>query len=156
VRNLDTGALANLTPTRDDETAGLGLTPVAVSADGTRLLVTVDASSDGEGTFLLDRNAGGGLARVGERGNTGGGFADLPDLSADGGLALLPGDDEGLVLRDLESGDVTTVVADGFVDSGAGLSDDGRFVAFASAADGLVAGDADGDADVFVFDRLGV
>jgi Tol biopolymer transport system component len=151
VRDLETGALANLTPARDGQATGFSLEPAAVSADGSRLLL-VGGSAVDEGTFLLDRGAGGGLTRVGERGSIDSRLGDLPDLSGDGALALLAGDD-GFVLRDLDSGDLTTVVADGFVD-GASLSEDGRFTAFASNDDGLVAGDADGDSDLFVFDRL--
>jgi hypothetical protein len=153
VRDLGTGALANLTPTRDGDTAGFDFAPQAVSADGFRLLL-VGGTPDGtgEGTFLLDRGADA-LTRVSERGSPGRIFGELPDLSGDGRVALLPGDQSGLVLEDLESGDVTTLVERGFVGS-AGLSEDGRFAAFVTDESGLVPSDADGGFDTFVFDGL--
>jgi len=42
------------------------------------------------------------------------------------------------------------------ISAGAAISADGRYVAFASAADNLVPGDTNGRWDVFIRDRLGV
>jgi Tol biopolymer transport system component len=65
-----------------------------------------------------------------------------------------------IYLKDMQSGELTlvTVNADGVKANGASftpsISADGRFVAFRSGADNLVAGDDNGQPDIFVFDTL--
>jgi Bacterial Ig domain len=152
-RDLGTGALSNLTPTRGDDTTGFDFALNAVSADGSRLLLLGADQAGGNGTFLLDRRDGGRLTRVAEHGHPLSGLSSLLDLSGDGRLALLPGDHGGLVLRDLDDASAATVLAD--FPSWASLSSDGRFAAFASTENGLVPGDANGTSDLFVFDRDG-
>ena len=76
---------------------------------------------------------------------------------------LVPGDTNGVTdvfVRDLPSGTTTRVSVGRSGAQGDGLSfdpavsRDGRFVAFASAASNLVAGDTNGLVDVFVRDRV--
>lgn len=150
VRDLDTGALINLTPSRDSDTAGLHFAAHAASDDGSKLLLVADVS--GAGTFLLDRAAGGSVVRLSEQGNSTSTYAFITDLSADGRVALLPGDDGELVLRDLENGNSTVLAHDYPV--WASISSDGRFAAFVSAENGLVPDDTDDAPDIFLFDHL--
>lgn len=92
-------------------------------------------------------------------------------ISADGACVaffsaapnLVPGDSNGkedVFVRDLAAGTTERVSVSTAGDQGNGLSSgtaisgDGRFVAFASVATNLVAGDTNGVSDVFVRDRL--
>jgi Tol biopolymer transport system component len=94
-----------------------------------------------------------------------------PALSADGNIVAYHSWDGGLVVGDTNDRfdifvlDRTTGVTElvskdsagvqGNNDStGASISSDGRFVAFTSDADNLVAGDGNFDIDVFVHDRV--
>ncbi|RDI62388.1 PD40 domain-containing protein [Microvirga subterranea] len=96
---------------------------------------------------------------------------DGPDLSGDGRYVafrssspdLIPGDHDGglsdVFLRDRQTGLIERVSmkADGSADAEAftpAISADGRFVAYISFASGIVAGDTNDTADVFVFDRV--
>jgi Tol biopolymer transport system component len=100
--------------------------------------------------------------------------SDHPVLSGDGGHVafssgatnLVPRDRNEKVdvfVRDLESGrtELTSVATDGaqgndasgYEEEGLAISRDGRFVAFASGATNLVAGDRNGVVDVFLRDR---
>jgi Tol biopolymer transport system component len=97
--------------------------------------------------------------------------SDSPSVSADGRLAafvsrapnLVAGDTNGrqdVFVHDRASGGTTRVSVSsrgrqGNDDSGlhAAISADGRFVAFTSRASNLVAGDTNGQEDVFVHDR---
>ncbi len=123
--------------------------------------------------FLIDRSAG-----TTERVNLGPGGAEpiggpsyRPTLSPDGRFILfesgaqnlVPGGvvgDVDLFLLDRQSGAIerVNVSTTGLIGSGVhragGVSADGRFVAFRSSALNLVAGDANGEADVFLRDRL--
>jgi Tol biopolymer transport system component len=96
--------------------------------------------------------------------------SDADALSADGRLAVfssssakvVPGDSnrrEDAFVRDRQLGTFERVSVgshgeqgDG-ASAGTGVSGDGRFVVFHSAASGLVAGDTDGKVDVFLRDR---
>ena len=150
IRDLGTGTVSALTLDRSSETAGLDLSLTAMSADGGKLLVVGDDGA--EGTFLIDRDAGTTtrLSSLGSRFST---FGDLTDLSADGSLALVPGDVGGVELIDVATGTRTPLAGDQFVQS-ASLSADGRFAAFVTRADGVVADDHDGRSDIFVHDHL--
>lgn len=109
------------------------------------------------------------MASVDVAGNQGDGISQQPALSASGrfvaftsfAASFAPGDDNGtadVFLKDLESGVLTLVSggADGVPgnsESGhPAISADGRFVAFQSRADNLVAGDLNGSSDVFIKD----
>lgn len=138
VLDRGTGALTNLTPSRDSDTDGLHLVPRAVSDDGSKLLLIVNGG--GAGTFLLDRTTGGDLVRLSGVGNATSTYTFITDLSADGRVVLLPGEGRELVLRDL--GDGSSTVLDRGFPTWASVSGDGRFAAFVSAEDGPVPGDA--------------
>ena len=151
MRDLVSGTLTALTLDRAPETEGFDFEPRAVSADAGKLLLVGDGPGFGtSGTFILDR-ATGATTSLSSRGDPSSIFGDQVDLSADGRLALVPGDNGGIELIDIASG-ARTVLTDGFVSS-ASMSADGRFVAFVTDQNGLVADDADGRADLFVRDH---
>jgi Tol biopolymer transport system component len=114
-----------------------------------------------EGTTLVS------VASDGARGNatsSGAAVASASELVAFPSLAsnLVPGDTNGVedvFVRDLQKADTTrvSVASDGSQADGESftpsLSADGRYVAFASAAGNLVAGDSNRAVDVFVHDR---
>lgn len=150
-----------------------------LSADGRRVVYTSAADNlvagdgnqcndvfvhalDSGSTLLASRAADGG---------SGNGRSEEAALSGDGRLVvfstlasnLAPGDGNGsgdVYLRDLQEGllELVSVSADGVRPGNREsrqpvLSDDGRFVAFTSAASDLVLGDSNGCEDVFVRDR---
>jgi Tol biopolymer transport system component len=109
------------------------------------------------------------LGSVSTNGAPGSGEGQNPSLSADGRYlaflstaSLVAGDTNGqsdIYVRDRLTGAVERVSVasdgsqgDGSCDIGA-ISADGRFVAFSSTSDNLVAGDTNGVDDVFVHDR---
>jgi len=123
--------------------------------------------------FLRDRTNGATVLVSVNSDGTGGGNGDsLPmGISTNGRYALfesrasnlVPGDTNNaadVFLRDLEAG-TTVLVSAGtngaFADGGSYssvMTPDGRYVAFTSAADNLVAGDSNGVPDVFVRDMV--
>ncbi|HEX7899501.1 MAG TPA: fibronectin type III domain-containing protein [Planctomycetota bacterium] len=111
------------------------------------------------------------IASVSTAGVIGAGSSRNPSLSADGTLVVFVSDAENLVgddnngardvfVRDRSAGTTVRVsVATGNVQANAAsdkpvISADGRFVAFSSTANNLVAGDTNGFEDVFVHDRV--
>jgi Tol biopolymer transport system component len=112
-------------------------------------------------TELVDVDAAGKAAKNGAIGNS--------SLSADGRFVAFPCDSENLLgpafgysqilVRDRQSGTNTIVSVDSLgapgnsFSSSPAISADGRFVAFRSSATNLVAGDTNGQYDVFVHDR---
>src|SRR4051794_34089659 len=113
-------------------------------------------------TTLVSRAQGGGL---------GNGTSDFPVMSRDGRFVafdseasnLVPGDTNAsfdVFIRDRLKGttDRVSVGSHGAQGNGssfeAGISDDGRYVAFTSGASNLVPGDTNDSFDVFVRDRL--
>jgi len=99
------------------------------------------------------------------------GYSSRPSFSADnrfvvfssGGKNLVPNDTNGktdIFVHDRLTGEVTRVSVDSQGVEGNGwssrpsISADGRYVAFASDADNLVAGDNNFLEDIFVHDRL--
>src|SRR5689334_4892864 len=148
-----------------------------VSPDGRFVLFDSSASNlvplDANGwqdVFLRDRLGGTTLlVSVGTGGVQSNGPSVDYALSADGrivafqsyGSNLVPGDTNGtydIFVRDLQTGQTSQAsVSSAGVGAetnsfGLSLSSDGRFVAFCSGASNLVAGDANGVADVFVHD----
>ncbi|MFQ5723931.1 MAG: TolB family protein [Terriglobia bacterium] len=129
-----------------------------------------DRDADGDGVF--DEPGAITTTRVsvdssGAQVSIGGG---APSLSADGRYVafmspasdLVPGDTNGtwdVFVHDRQTGATTRVSVDSSgaegnsLSTSPALSADGRFVAFASAASNLVAGDTNGAIDVFVHDR---
>jgi Tol biopolymer transport system component len=87
---------------------------------------------------------------------------DNPSISADGrfvafdsNTALEPGDTNAITdvyVKNLQTGALVRVTPAGGSD--ARISDDGRWVTFRSVAPGLVPGDADALANLFLYDRL--
>ena len=115
------------------------------------------------GTTVLVSRGVGGVAANGE--------SDSPSISADGNFVVfssvasnLSPLDTGPTVRDIfvfnRSTNEVTLVSRNAARNGSGsqdssepsISTDGRFVAFTSAADNLVAGDTNGVSDIFVFD----
>jgi Tol biopolymer transport system component len=107
---------------------------------------------------------------VGSLGAEGNAFSSTPSISADGrfvafssGATNLVGGDtngfEDVFVHDRQSGITTRVSVNSVGDEadggsfGPAISGDGRFVAFASRASNLVAGDTNGGLDVFVHDQ---
>jgi hypothetical protein len=174
------GALALVSAAADGAPGEAASEHPAPSADGTRVAFASLAADlvpgDGNGVsdvFVRDLGAG-----ATERASvaTGGAEADgpsfAPSLSADGQVVVFASDASNLAgpgadgngardvyLRDLASGatERVSVPAPGGSDGGASsapdVSDDGRFVAFESAA-ALVPEDTNGVVDVYVRDRL--
>jgi Tol biopolymer transport system component len=152
-----------------------------ISADGRFVLFSSSASdlvpNDnnqlGVDVFLHDRNSNTTMLVSANFSGTGGGNGNslAGQLSTNGRYAvfqsdasdLLPGDTNGvndIFARDLQTGSnlLVSVAADGSWGNGAStdpvMTPDGRYVAFVSAANNLVAGDTNGIADVFVRDLV--
>lgn len=98
------------------------------------------------------------------------GLLSSEGISASGRYALFSGDpytyltvplstNGQALLRDntTKTTEIVSVATDGTVanapSGGSGISDDGRYVAFSSAASNLAAGDTDGNTDAFIRDR---
>jgi hypothetical protein len=148
----------------------------SVSADGRYVAFTSSATNLDGGApgqtdvFLHDRDSGTTtLVSVDGAGEAANGASSRPSLSADGRLVafqstasdLVDGDSNGVAdvfLRDLDTGETTLVSLDGSdgpadgASSDPDLSADGGHVAFVSRASDLVAGDDNGQQDVFVRD----
>jgi hypothetical protein len=135
-------------------------------------LVAGDGDTNGKtDIFVRDRNTGSTyLVSKNSGGVEGNGDSGNPEISADGRYVtfesaannLVTGDTNSVTdvfVRDRTTGTTTRVSRDSAGVQGNGLSldpsisDDGRFVAFGSAATNLVSGDTNGERDVFVRDR---
>ncbi len=176
VKDLQTGQTMRASTGSAGEEANNGATDATISADGRFVLFTSSASNlvagDGNVTndvFLKDLQTGSTtlLSR------TGAGVGDAASgnaaISADGRVVafdsaatnLATGDTNGtsdIFLRNLATGSLQRVSTDaaGTQANGgsinASLSADGRYVCFESSATNLVAGDTNGNTDVFVKD----
>jgi Tol biopolymer transport system component len=149
-----------------------------INADGRFVTFESDASNlvagDTNGVFdvfVRDRTAGQTVrASVSTGGAQSNGASEAPNLSGDGRFVvfqssannLVGGDTNGVIdifVRDLVANlttreSVSTGGVQGNADSAPGtLNGNGRFVAFGSSANNLVAGDTNGFADVFARDR---
>ncbi len=155
----------------------------AISADGRYVAFTSGASNlvagDTNSTadvFVRDRLTGQTLrASTSPSGPQANPYAFQPSISGDGRYAsftsptagFVPGDTNGrfdVFVRDAITGafDIASIHSSGAqsndesaIDDSSRLSFDGRFVAFASRASNLVAGDTNGVTDVFVRERMG-
>ncbi|MDH5378699.1 MAG: hypothetical protein OEX00_10275, partial [Gammaproteobacteria bacterium] len=112
------------------------------------------------------------IVNIDENGNQDFGLSLSPDVSRDGRFVtflsysntLVQGDTNGLVdvyLRDRKNNTTTRVTKNLITNAESDsptfrpqISDDGRFIVYMSRATTLVAGNPDGKAQVFVFDRL--
>lgn len=115
--------------------------------------------------FVYDRQSGQtsrvSMASSGTQGND---SSTSPQISDDGRYVafdssasnLVAGDNNGvsdIFVHDRQTAQTSQITAGNGVSVHPALSADGRFVAFISFANNLVAGDADGLADLFVYDR---
>lgn len=150
----------------------------SVSDDGTRIAFTslatnlVPGDLNGLADVFVRDTAAGTTIRVAETPSGAGSSASIGGvISADGSTVafvswasnLVAGDTNGIedvFVRDLASGTLTRVnqssggaQSNGATEETPSISADGRFVAFASAATNLVAGDTNGEWDAFVHDR---
>jgi Tol biopolymer transport system component len=136
-------------------------------------LVAQDPSSGTSDIYTWDRVAEQlALVSVGDDESIGNSSSSGPSLSADGTVVaftsqasnLVASDPNGIVqdcfVRDLAAG-TTAMVSVGMAGAGASqrcdfpfLSASGRYIAFASAAGNLVAGDTNNNVDIFVHDRM--
>jgi Tol biopolymer transport system component len=133
-------------------------------------LIAVDKNGTGD-VFVHDRMSGvTERVSVDSAGKAGNGYSLLPALSSDGSVVafesgagnFVANDTNGfddVFVRDRNAGTTSVasmsalgVIGDGYSASPA-ITADGRFVAFASYADDLIAGDANAQGDVFVLDR---
>lgn len=146
---------------------------ITFSADGRYLAFYSDASNlvagdtNGQGDFFILDRATGTLERVPANNIYGGGGPILSSISADGRYLafgsyaddLVPGDTNGrgdIFVYDRITDTTQRIQANltpGFDAASPVLSADGNFVAFSSFASDLVAGDTNGAADVFIYNR---
>jgi Tol biopolymer transport system component len=178
VRDLQTGTTERVS-VDSAGTPGNGPSDApSLSADGALVAFTSQATNLVAGdtntatdVFVHDRRTGTTMrASVATGGTQAGGASYDPRLSADGRFVgfdsdapnLVPGDTNGVYdvfLHDLQTGATERASLTAAGDQADGdsstpsLSADGRFVAFQSYAGNLVAGDTNGNYDVFVRDR---
>jgi ELWxxDGT repeat protein len=180
LRDVAERSLARLSLGAEGAQSGGEVRGARLSADGTHLLFTSDAANlvagDTNGTwdvFLRDLATGEVIRVSTAAGEEANGASHDAVLSADGRMVAfwshasnLVGDDDNrlpdIFVADLEAGTVRLVSRRGedgeavVQANGASLqpvfSPDGRTLAFASAADNLVAGDTNGSWDVFLAD----
>jgi Tol biopolymer transport system component len=173
VRDYQTGQVELASRASDgSEGNGHSYTP-AISADGSVLAFASYAtnlvSGDTNGRkdiFLLDRESGEMSLVSRPAAGQSNGNSDTPVLSADGRRVafvsfasnLVPGDHNGtadvfVYDREAESLALVSCAADGTPGNGAAgdpsVSANGRYIAFESSADNLVAGDSNGSRDIF-------
>ena len=181
VKDLQTGTISRASNSADGTQADDSSFQPSLSADGRFVAFMSLASNlvagDTNGiydVFVKDLQTGtitrASAAADGTQGNA---RSELPSLSADGRYVafeseasnLVAGDTNGsydVFVKDLQTGSITraSTAADGTQAMGAtysnrasiSISADGRYVAFASDASNLVAGDTNGTYDVFVKD----
>jgi len=179
VHDLQTGATERVSVASDGSQANERSAGASVSGDGRFVAFFSDASNlvpgDTAGTrdaFVHDRVTGvTELVSVASAGTRANGFSTPPRISANGRFVafasfaanLVPGDTNGTLdvfVHDRVTGTTerVSVASDGTQADGLSalpaISDDGRFVGFASDASNLVLGDTNGTRDVFMHDRL--
>ncbi len=179
IKDLVTGAVTRASQLPDGTVANFDSTPLAWSTDGTKVLFYSAASNlsagdtNGQLDLFVKDLTNGTLIRVssGANGELGNNNASPPsaEFSPDGTKVifvsqasnLVAGDtnnDCDIFLRNLVSGELTIVSrnASGTLGNGTSLdchfSPDGTKVLFTSGADNLVAGDTNGDQDIFMKD----
>ena len=156
----------------------LGASLSSISADG-RFVAFGSSSSDlvaattndARDVFVHDRKTGETTrVSVDSRGNQGNLGGNLPSINADGRFVafdstssnLVAGDTNGerdVFVHDRKTGETTRVSVDSQGNQGnsfsrdPSISTDSRFVVFNSRASNLVAGDTNGEVDIFVHDR---
>jgi len=181
VRDRETGQTELVSLTTTGEQTNASSPWCDISNNGRYVVFQSEASNLIEGhtnswpgVYIRDRELGTtSIASVSGTGEYSEGTSLRPCISGNGryvafrsqGNNLAEGDTNGYVdvfVRDLEAGttervsvaDLTGEQANGPAACVPALSDDGRYVAFASYASNLVPGDANGKCDVFVRDRF--
>ncbi|HEX9991394.1 MAG TPA: hypothetical protein VGB14_00560 [Acidimicrobiales bacterium] len=142
---------------------------IAFDSDANNLFP--DDRNNARDVFVRDRVAGTTeLISVNNQGREGNASSSAPDITADGRFVAFSSNASNLVrgdtnattdifVRDRSRGRIerVNVASDGteanLFSGGPSISDDGRYVAFSSFADNLVANDDNGTVDVFVHDR---
>jgi Tol biopolymer transport system component len=144
----------------------------AVSADGRYIAFTYDHGDGTSDVYRYDRSTGAVvLVSAGPGGSSAGGSSSLPAISGDGSVVAFSssagqslvggatGSGTQVFARDLNAGttELVSVGAGGAapnkLSSEPSVSDDGRYVAFASAATNLVSGTSSAPAEVYRRDR---
>lgn len=175
VKDLQTGAVRNISTTAAGVQADADSKEIAISADGRLVAFTSYAgnlvANDGSNADIFVKDTvTGSLQRVStdSAGNAANGNSDHAAFSANGryvvfasqGSNLVQGDTNGtrdIFRKDLQTGETVrvSVTADGMQVTGdssdASISGDGRYVVFSSTAR-FTAGDADGKTDIFIKD----
>ena len=178
VHDRETGETERVSVSSAGQDADGASSAPAISADGRYVAFHSDAANlvpgDTNGVmdiFVHDRETGETeRVSVSSAGQEADGASSGPAISADGRYVafhsdaanLVPGDTNDVTdifVHDMETGETERVSvssagqeADG-ASSGPAISADGRYVAFGSWASGLVPGDTNGSADIFVHDR---
>ncbi|MBY0241102.1 MAG: DUF4214 domain-containing protein [Burkholderiaceae bacterium] len=175
LKDLQTGAVRNISTTAAGVQADADSKEIALSADGRLVAFTSYAGNlapndDSNADIFVKDTANGSLQRVStdSQGNAANGNSDHAAFSANGRYVvfasqasnLVQGDTNGtrdIFRKDLQTGETlrVSVTADGQQVRGdasdASISADGRYIVFSSTA-GLTAGDADGKSDLFIKD----
>jgi len=169
LRDLQAGTTLRVSTAVDGSQGNLASFSPSLSADGRYVAFASDATdltpgiTGGQNIFVKDMQTGTIVAL------TDGGYSYAPVIASSGHFVVFESEADNLVaddtngkqdvfLRDLQSGVTTrvSVASDGSqadgVSSGGSVSADGRYVAFASTAENLAPGDANGASDVFVRD----
>ena len=179
VRDMDTGMVVRVSVASDGTQANNSSSFPAISADGRFVAFDSFATNLVEGDtnnaheiFVHDRDTGTTeRVAVASDGTQGNGQTWSASISADGRFVafrsnatnLVPGDTNhvwDIFVRDREAGSTERVSiasdgAEGNSDSRSpSISADGRFVAFSSTANDLVADDTNSNPDIFVHDRV--
>jgi len=175
VKDLQTGAVRNISTTSDGVQADADSKEIAISADGRLVAFTsyagnLVANDNSNADIFVKDTITGSLQRVStdSAGNAANGTSDHALFSSNGryvvfasqGSNLVHGDTNGMrdvFRKDLQTGETVrvSVTADGTQVTGdssdASISADGRYVVFSSTAR-FTAGDADGKTDIFIKD----
>lgn len=175
LKDLQTGAVRNISTTAAGVQADADSKEIALSADGRLVAFTSYAGNlapndDSNADIFVKDTASGSLQRVStdSQGNAANGNSDHAAFSANGRYVvfasqasnLVQGDTNGtrdIFRKDLQTGATVrvSVTADGLQVTGdasdASISADGRHVVFSSTAR-FTAGDADGKTDIFIKD----
>lgn len=175
LKDLQTGAVRNISTTAAGVQADADSKEIAISADGRLVAFTsyagnLVANDDSNADIFVKDTVTGSLQRVStdSAGNAANGTSDHAMFSANGryvvfasqGSNLVQGDTNGtrdIFRKDLQTGETVrvSVTADGMQVTGdssdASISADGRYIVFSSTAR-FTAGDADGKTDIFIKD----
>ncbi|CAK0778928.1 hypothetical protein CCP2SC5_860003 [Azospirillaceae bacterium] len=177
VKDMQTGAIARVSTTLDGNQANGDSSHASLSSNSSYVVFEskssnlVENDTNGKSDIFIKNVRTGEIARVnisasGQQGNN---ESSFPVVSSDGVLVafqsvasnLVAGDTNGqsdVFVKNVQTGAITRVSSSSSgaqgnnASSSAVISSDGRFVAFQSSASNLVAGDTNGQSDVFIRD----